>query len=330
MNRERFLNGWRRFLRWPGWTAWLKWKVWTAWLKWKGWRAIGGWRGWRVLLYPHPVVFPLLTLTSAGGLFWVFGCGQESHPLSCALYCLAFYTLVVLSLRIPGAVKHARNAIPQNPLAQKYLQDRDLLFRAKLYFDQFVNFLYGIFKTLYGFLFTSAWVGSDGLYNLALGFIQLVLILRRRREPDMTKQWKTYRFCGGLMLLLALPMAGMVYMAVQMGAHKEYPGFLIFVTALFAFYKLPSAFIKVAKDRRHSVPVDSAVRLLKLSQALFSMFSLQASMIHQFGSGQAGFARLMNTLTGSAVCLLVAGMGIYMLHRGNRDLKHFLQENEQQ
>lgn len=331
-----FLTFWHRLIRWSGWTGWLKWPVWkrigrwpgwTSWLKWPCWSAIARWTGWKRLLFPHAAVLSFLVPACAAGLMWVFLFHREAHPLAYTVYCLSFYTLVVFCLQLPAAAKGLHTAILQNRWIQRYLQHSALHFRVKLYLDQFINFLYGLFKIWFGFLSASMWISADGLYNLVQGVLQLAVILRGRNQLDVRVQWKTYRFCGALMILLALPIAGMVLMVVQTGAHKEYPGLLIFVTALFAFYKLPSAFVRVAKDRRHTVPTDSAVRLLKLSQAFFSMFSLQAAMIHQFGGGEA-FATLMNSLTGSAVCVLVALMGIYMLWRGRRDLNRTMQEND--
>ena len=326
MKKEPFAAAWRRFLKWPGWTARLHWKGWSAIAHWKGWRSFAQWSGWNPVLFPDPVVIGLLTVLSTAALIWVFACHQETNPLAYGFYSVSFYTLLTASLRLPAAVKCCRSAAANSPRIQKYAQNSDRRFRAKLYRDQFINFLYGLFKVCYGYLSASLWIAADGLYNLLQGIIQLAVILRRRKEPDPAVQWKTYRLCGALTLVMALPIAGMIWLAIAAGAHKEYPGYLIFVTALFTFYKLPSAFVRVARDRRHAAPLDSAVRLLKLSQALFSLFSLQASLIFQFGDSP-DFAALMNTLTGSSVWILISGIGIYMLRRGRRDLNQYLQEN---
>lgn len=104
---------------------------------------------------------------------------------------------------------------------------------------------------------------------------------------------------------------------------------VISVTALFAFYKLISAFIDVARDRKNKAPIDSSVMLLDLAQALFSIFSLQVSMIHQFERSE-GFAVGMNTITGTAVCVLVMAMGIYMLRRSRREIKKLEEETSGQ
>ena len=101
---------------------------------------------------------------------------------------------------------------------------------------------------------------------------------------------------------------------------------MIITTALFAFYKLISSFMSIAKDRKHIRPVDSSIRMLELAQAFFAIFSLQASMFHTFGTGQA-WEHGMNILTGCAVCLLVVSIGIYMIRRSNREIKKLRESN---
>ena len=65
--------------------------------------------------------------------------------------------------------------------------------------------------------------------------------------------------------------------------------------------------------------------MLELSQAVFAIFSLQAGLLHTFGTGE-GWEHWLNLAVGCAVCLLTVAMGIYMIRRANREIKH-LQEN---
>lgn len=329
MNKESILSAWRRFLHWPGWTAWLKWKGWstvahwpgwTAWLRWKGWKSISGWNGWRRLFVLHPVPVVLLTAASVWSLCKVFLSGQENSWTAVPVYALSAYALVVVAAGIPHWIRGIRNFIRSNPYASRYAGDEALRFTVSLYFEQIINAFYGIFKTLSGIFHGSAWIGADGLYNLAQAAIQLLQILKRRKNLNLMQQWKSYRLCGWLILGMHLTITGLVFQMTRMGRSEEYPGYMIFVTALFAFYKLITAFIDVAKDRKNKAPVDSSVMLLNLAQALFSLYSLQAAMIHQF-EGSEEFAVLMNTLTGCAVCLMVVAMGIYMLHRSRREMR---------
>ncbi len=85
--------------------------------------------------------------------------------------------------------------------------------------------------------------------------------------------------------------------------------------------KVCEIWIDLARDRKHKLPVDSAVRFLNLSQALYNLFVLQVGLLRVFGEGNFDDYRLLNSLTGGAVCLLVFGMGVYMIWRANRDMK---------
>ena len=61
--------------------------------------------------------------------------------------------------------------------------------------------------------------------------------------------------------------------------------------------------------------------IYNFAQALYNLFVLQVGLLWVFGGPEFAAAKLMNSLTGGAVCLLVLGMGIYMLWRANRDIK---------
>ena len=123
-----------------------------------------------------------------------------------------------------------------------------------------------------------------------------------------------------------LTLIGIVFQMVNWNRVEESGEIMIIATAAFAFYKFISSFIDLAKDRKHTHPIDSSVRMLDLSQAVFAIFSLQAGLLHTFGAGES-WEYPLNLAVGCIVCLLTAAMGIYMIRRANREMKQ-LQENE--
>lgn len=334
---EKIKGFWLAVLHWPGWTAWLRWEGWkkillwpgwTAWLKWSGWKKAAAWSGWRKLLYPHPAIVLVLTLAGGAGLPWVFLTGRENTVLAYPLYCAAFYALITMTALIVKAGPKAKEKITQDPLAQKIIEkENDGAFGIGMYVEQFINFFYGIFKIASGVIHGSAWIGGDGIYNLSQGLIQLYQILRHKKVTSMKEQWKAYRQCGFMMIVLHLTMTGMVFQMIHMGRHEDSSEISIIATASFTFYKLTMALIDVAKDRKHKKPVDSAVHFLDFSQALYNLFVLQVGLLWVFGGTDFAYQKLMNSLTGGAVCLLVCGMGLYMLWRAKRDMKK-LEETE--
>lgn len=322
---EKLRSAWEAFLRWQGWKACAR--GWNAFLHWPGWRAFALWSGWKKLFLLHPLLVLPLVLLSAGGLWFVFSRGLDTHPLSSAVYVLSAYTLGVLIPALVKLVRNIRRFIHANPKLERALRDEELQFKASLYFEQLLNFGYGLFKCVCAVAYRDVWMGTEGFYNLVQGIIQLFQILQRRRNLTLVQQWKRYRLCGGMILVMHLSTTGLAFLMIRMHMSEEYPGFMIFATAAFAFYKLISAFLDVARDRKHKAPIDSSVRLLDLSQALFNLFCLQAGMLHVFG-GSFAYTGIMNTLTGSVVSLMMMGMGIYMLRRGSREIKKISESGE--
>ena len=313
MKKPDFQQGWKAFLHWQGWkvTACFCRKAWYATVHWPGWRVIFG--------LPFPLVL-LLSLVCGIGLVWVFAKGMEMQLPAYCLYPLSAYALAALCGKLPGAVRSTKQWLYRHPKLNLFLTDKELHFQWELYGNQIINFAYGSFKIGSGILLGSAWIGCDGIYNLTQSLIQLFKILRRKQSQPLERQWQSYRFCGVLILLMHLTLIGIVFQMVNWNRSKEQGQIQVIATAFFAFYKIISSFVSIAKDRKHLRPVDSSIRMLNLAQAFFAIFALQASMFHTFGTG-ATWEHLMNLLTGCTVCLLVVSIGIYMIRRGNREIK---------
>ena len=292
-------------------------EFWNRFLRWTGWKKI----------FPLPVWAEiLLFIVCCGGLVWVFMQGLAMWWPAYFLYALSAYSLVALCVKLPAAIQMERNWVKKHPKVEGILNNNELKFSLELYVEQFINFAYGIFKIVSGVMVGSAWIGADGIYNMMQALIQLFQILRRKNPGTMRKQWKSYRFCGVLILLMHLTLIGIVFQMVNWNRVEESGEIMIIATAAFAFYKFISAFIDLAKDRKHSRPVDSSVRMLELSQAIFAIFSLQAGLLHTFGTGEA-WEHWMNLAVGCIVCLLTVAMGIYMIRRANREMNQLQERN---
>ena len=288
------------------------------------WNRILHWNGWKKL-FPLPTWLEIIIfIACCAGLIWVFVNGLDMWWPAYILYGISAYSLASLCIKLPGAVRREQNWVKHHPKVEGLLKNEELKFSLELYFEQFINFAYGIFKIASGVIVGSAWIGADGIYNFVQALIQLFQILRRKRPGDLRNQWKSYRFCGVLILLMHLTLIGIVFQMVNWNRVEESGEIMIIATAAFAFYKFISSFIDLAKDRKHTRPIDSSVRMLELSQAIFAIFSLQAGLLHTFGAGE-NWEHLMNLAVGCLVCFLTVAMGIYMIRRANREIKN-LQE----
>ena len=304
------------------WSGFLHWKFWqiAAAACAKGWKAAFSWAGWQKLFFlPFPAAL-LLSVGCAAGLIWVFFKELETWWPAYFLYALSAYCLILLCVKLPAAVHRGKRWLERHPKEAALLRDEELHFKIGLYAEQFINFCYGIFKIASGVIIGSAWIGCDGIYNFTQSWIQLFQILRRKNAGDTKQQWKSYRFCGWLMLLLHLTLTGIVFQMINWNRAEEQGEIMVIATALFAFYKIICSFLGIVQDRKHLRPIDSSIRMLNLAQAIFAIFSLQASMFHTFGTG-APWEHMMNILTGCAVCLLIVSIGIYMIRRSSREIK---------
>ena len=292
----------------------------------ESWNRFLRWRGWK-LIFPLPLWGGIcLFLFCCVGLIWVFLNGLETWWPVYVLYAASAYSLTALCIRIPGGIRGTQNWIQNHPGVESVIRNKELRFRVKLYTGQILNFSYGIFKIASGVIVGSAWIGADGIYNFTQAMIQLFQILRHRKPGTMANQWRSYRVCGWLVLLMHLTLIGIVFQMVNWNRTAASSEIMIIATAAFAFYKFVGSVIRLAGDRKHSHPVESSVRMLELSQAIFAIFSLQAGLLHIYGTGES-WEHWMNLAVGCIVCLLTVAIGIYMIRRGSREIKQ-LQEKE--
>ncbi len=288
-------------------------------------KKIFRWMGWRQILFPHPLLVAVLTAVTLTGLPWVFLTGRDNSLIAYLLYPVSAYALITLCARLPRLMRDIKG----NPIVRKIAGTKDGgVFGIGLYAEQFVNLCYGGLKLISGILAGSVWLWTDGLYNALQGIIQLYQILRHRQKTDRMTQWQVYRRCGYGMIALNLTMIGLVFQMIHLGAHEDATEISIIGTAAFTFYKLTMAIVDVARDRKHKNPVDSAVRFLDFAQALYNLFVLQVGLLWVFGGEGYVNAKLMNNLTGGAVCVLVLGMGIYMIWRARRDMQRLAKMNK--
>jgi hypothetical protein len=116
-------------------------------------------------------------------------------------------------------------------------------------------------------------------------------------------------------------------MVVQDNAGFHYPGILIYIMAMYAFYSMTAAVMNVIKYRRYRSPVMSAAKVLHLAAAMVSMLALETAMLAEFGqSSSEDFRIIMTGCTGGAVCASILGIAVYMVCRSTIKIKAIKQE----
>ena len=209
----------------------------------------------------------------------------------------------------------------------------DIRFRTEisLYQGLFINLLYIAMKMFSGIYYHSVWFISLAVYYILLAVMRFLLLQPGKRKKDIPgKTGKTpmeieihrYRLCGMMLLIMNQALAGIVIFMVHQNKGFDYPGVLIYAMALYSFYSIITAVIKLVKFRKHGSPILSAAKVINLVAAMVSILSLETAMMAQFGGNDDPFFRkTMTAATGGGVCTIVIGMAIFMIWKSTKQLK---------
>lgn len=268
------------------------------------------------LLFPglgRVVLAVLLGGVSLALTFLVFG---DRSPFAYASYILSAYGLIVFAAAVVPLLSAAKQFIHRVPLAHRYLTDHYFKVRSSLLLSFVVNVCYAGFKLICSILYTSFWDGALAVYNILLCAVRVYLIRRvptEQQGPDINRELRYYRTTGFFLIALDIALSGIATQIVRDGQGSDYPGMLIYVAALYAFYSLTLAIFNTVKFRKFNSPVLSAAKAVNLTTALVSIFNLETAMIAQFGADRVYFRLVMTACTAFAVCEIVLGTAIFMV-----------------
>lgn len=266
-----------------------------------------------VLLLAPPVVF--------AALIYIFLTGQNNSALAYPIYGLSAYCLTVLILPLPKLVRNAKvcvmRRINDTKFGGKYVNDLAFRGSVSIYRGMAVNFLYVLFRIVVGIRYASMWFIPMAVYYLVLAVLRLSLILNYRHKSK-TVELRCYRWTARLLFLLNLPMGGMILLMVLTNSGYSYPGYVIYLSAMYTFYTIVTSVINLVRFRRLGSPILSAAKVLNFIAALMSILGLQTAMIVQFSTEGDDFRKMMNAITGGAIWLSVILTAVYMLHRSSK------------
>ncbi len=265
----------------------------------------------------HPPKWVLLTLPPIvfAALIYVLLKGKSSMP-AYMIYCMSAYCLTIWILPLPRLFRKAKanmiHRLTGTVFGGKYIGD--LAFRGSVSICQgmMVNFLYVVFRIFVGIRYASVWFLTIAIYYLLLGIMRLSLILSYRNR-GVKSELHCYRRMAWLLFLLNMPMGGMIVLMVLTDSGYSYPGYVIYLSALYTFYTIILAIVNLVKFRKLGSPILSAAKILNFVAALMSLLGLQTAMISQFSTEGEDLRRMMNALTGGGVWFSVILIAVYML-----------------
>lgn len=284
------------------------------------------------IFFPHTFVVFLLFNITVAGLIYIFSKNLNENPIAIAFYVVAFYTLILVCLRIPSIVKNTRAGIYKNRYANAYLTDEDLRMRINMYRGLLINFCFATFKIIFGFLYHSSWLFAMAGYNLILSIMRFVVIFRSQakgftEEEERRRGLESYHVCGWLMLLLNIAVSVIIFMVIFQNQTIEYHMIVTIALAAFTFYSFTIAIINMVKYHKQKNPVYAAVKRIDMVKSIVSVFTLQVAMLTNFNIPDAQTKEggvntmLMNALTGIAVMIAINTIGAFMIHGAKQEFK---------
>ncbi|MDE7268514.1 MAG: hypothetical protein K2N89_13725 [Lachnospiraceae bacterium] len=283
-------------------------------------------------LPPFPTL--LIAIPSYALVIYALTSETVNRAIAYAAYLLSAYAFVITITGITGVVRLIQKGVKQNPITRKVLEIplvgrylKEDTFRAQiaLYQGFFINLFYVGVKMFSGIRYKSVWFVSLAVYYILLAIMRFSLLHHERKRAGKSKasEWRRYRLCGIMLLFMNVALTGIIILVVSQNSGFEYPGMLIYIMALYAFYAVITAVWNVIKFRRYGSPILSAAKVINLTAALVSMLSLETAMLTQFGTGDdAEFRKIMTASTGAGVCIIVTGMSVYMIVHATTRLRN--------
>lgn len=276
------------------------------------------------VLHPPKWVSAVIPPLSFAALIITFAVQNLRNALAYFIYSMSAYSLVILIAALPGLTKRAKSAMMDSRLMRKAAASpitgryfKDLAFRGSIsiYQGMAVNFFYVVFRIAAGIRYASVWFVSMAVYYLVLGGLRTYLIVcYRRRTPELER--RCYHTTAWLLFLLNIPMGSMIVLMVRTNSGFFYPGYIIYLSALYTFYTMVTSGLNIMKFRKLGSPVLSAAKVLNFISAMMSILGLQTAMISRFSEHGENYRRMMNAITGSFVYGIVILIAIYMLLHG--------------
>ena len=285
------------------------------------------WKEWGTHLHlPHWSLLVLLSAVCAVLLVKIFVRGAEKEIWAIGVYALSFALLTMDLIKLSAFVKRTARKIKNIGWLQPYFQDKELRKTVSIVQGAVVSAGYALFKLVVGVMMHSAWQLAAGIYYAVLGAMRLMLLntLRKEAEADETQrmkmEWKSYQSAGVLMFFLNAAMTGMAIQMIWQNQRNSYPGYVIYVSALHAFYALIHAVLQMIRFRKSKWPVFTASNALNFAGALMSIFILQTGLLDMFADSGFG-VMLANSATGTCVLASVFAMAVMMVVQSIKELK---------
>lgn len=183
-----------------------------------------------------------------------------------------------------------------------------------------INFSYGIVNAVIGFITFSWWYIAVSVYYIVLSIMRFCLVVSCRKDTENSdNEVFMTKFSGAMFLCLSLILCITVFLTITNDIGTKHHEIIMITIATYTFTKLTFAMINLFKSKQIKLPIIKILRNISVADATVSIFSLQRSMLISFEGKNCDEIRLMNILTGSAVCFIVFILGTNLLRKEKKN-----------
>lgn len=280
----------------------------------------------KAILFPHiALMIILLPIATVFLIYSMIFMGTDSI-IAIASYVLAFYTLMVWSLKVPHLIQVFKNFKDENKYARRWLDDTRLRMNVSLYGTLIWNTAYALLQLGMGFWHHTFWFYSLAGYYICLAVMRFFLAqytIKNKPGEKMREELSRYRLCGWVFLAMNLALSLMVFFMVYWNRTFRHHEITTIALAAYTFTAFVMAIINIVKYRKYNSPVYSASKAISLASACVSMLTLEATMLTTFGDGtmDAVTRKIFLGCTGGVISVFVIVTAIYMIKQSSEKLK---------
>ncbi len=117
-------------------------------------------------------------------------------------------------------------------------------------------------------------------------------------------------------------LASILILIIHKNSRAGYPGFLIYLAAIYTFTKIGTEIFSTVKFKQNGCPVPSAAKTLRLIAAMISVLSLETAILSRYGSmaNPVFYQGMLGTL-GGCICVFTLGKALSMIVQATQQLK---------
>ena len=285
------------------------------------------------LMFPHWIVVTLLVIISSALLIYVFVGNNIVDMVKYSLYFISAYTLMVVCARIPEIFRWIVSLKETNRYVRMYMSDPKLRVRISLFGSVSLNILYAFMQLVSGVYFKASWFYALAAYYFLLIAIRLFLLRNTSRVSvpgkNLIQEFKRYRFCGVLLLLMNQAFAIIVFFIVRQSHGFEHSYIHTILMAAYTLIAMVVAVVNVVRYRRYESPLMSAAKAISLASAVVSVLSLETAILGTFSHEKdLATRKVVTASTGAVICVFVLLMAVCMIVHASKEIKVLREEEK--